>query len=358
MNKSKILRWVAYLSLTFFWSFIFVLFAYSFAQGNKQWMLRILSAKILFVPIIVYIALLAILLAIAMCLIYFFKQKGLLDPIEQQVKKIKEARVDEFQPLAFNKLTKVENYHQKEIIEGLNEIQKQIQTMTLDLQTEHQKQELLDGESKEEILENERHRLARELHDSVSQQLFAAMMIMSALNETIEQGANTTDFSKQIQMVAKILSMAQSEMRALLLHLRPINLEGRSLKQGIEQLLVELQSKVELKIIYDVEEVSIQPSIENELFRMVQELLSNTLRHAKASELELYLNQTANQLVLRIQDDGVGFDTSKKKAGSYGLLNVKERISSVGGTVKIISIPNQGTSIEIKIPLIDNEVRK
>lgn len=288
----------------------------------------------------------------------FFKQKGLLDPIEQQVKKIKEARVDEFQPLAFNKLTKVENYHQKEIIEGLNEIQKQIQTMTLDLQTEHQKQELLDGESKEEILENERHRLARELHDSVSQQLFAAMMIMSALNETIDRGGNITNFSKQIQMVAKILSMAQSEMRALLLHLRPINLEGRSLRQGIEQLLVEIQSKVELKIIYDVEEVSIQPSIENELFRVVQELLSNTLRHAKASELELYLNQSANQLVLRIQDDGVGFDTSKKKAGSYGLLNVKERISSVGGTVKIVSIPNQGTSIEIKIPLIDNEVRK
>lgn len=358
MNKSKILRWVAYLSLTFFWSFIFVLFAYFFSQGNKQWMLRILSAKILFVPIIVYIALLAILLAIAICLIDFFKQKGLLDPIEQQVKKIKEARVDEFQPLAFNKLTKVENYHQKEIIEGLNEIQKQIQTMTLDLQTEHQKQELLDGESKEEILENERHRLARELHDSVSQQLFAAMMVMSALNETIDRGENITNFSKQIQMVTKILSMAQSEMRALLLHLRPINLEGRSLKQGIEQLLVEIQSKVELKIIYDVEEVSIQPSIENELFRVVQELLSNTLRHAKASELELYLNQSANQLVLRIQDDGVGFDTSKKKAGSYGLLNVKERISSVGGTVKIVSIPNQGTSIEIKIPLIDNEVRK
>src|SRR5699024_983273 len=122
--------------------------------------------------------------------------------------------------------------------------------------------------------------------------------------------------------------------------------------------LVELQSKVELKIIYDVEEVSIQPSIENELFRVVQELLSNTLRHAKASELELYLNQLAIQLFLRIQDDGVGFVTSNKKAGSYGLLNVNERISSVGGTVKIISIPNQGTSIEIKIPLIDNEVRK
>lgn len=358
MSKSKMLRWITYLSLTFFWSFIFVLFAYFFSQGNQQWMLRILSAKILFVPIIVYIAILAILLSISMCLIYFFKQKGLLAPIEQQVKKIKEARVAEFQPLAFHKLTKIENYHQKEILESLNEIQQQIQMMTLDLQTEHQKQELLEGESKEEILENERHRLARELHDSVSQQLFAAMMMMSAINETIERGENITDFSKQIQMVAKILSMAQSEMRALLLHLRPINLEGRSLKQGIEQLLVELQSKVELKIIYDVVEVSIQPSIENELFRVVQELLSNTLRHSKASELELYLNHSAKQLVLRLQDDGVGFDTSQKKAGSYGLLNVKERISSVGGTVKILSILNQGTSIQIKIPLIDNEVMK
>lgn len=355
MSKSRIIRWVAYLSLTFFWSFIFVLFAYFFAQGNKQWMLRILSAKILFIPIIVYIALLAIILAIVMCLIYLIKQIGLLDPIDQQVKVIKEVRTEDYQMTSFDNMTKVDNRKQREIIENLNQIQAQIQTMTLELQTQHQKQELLDGESKEEILENERHRLARELHDSVSQQLFAAMMIMSALNETVNQNIKPENYSKQIQMVAKILSMAQSEMRALLLHLRPINLEGRSLKQGIEQLLIELKSKVELKIIYHIEEVSIQPSIENELFRVVQELLSNTLRHAKASELELYLNQSNHQLVLKIQDDGVGFDTSKQKAGSYGLLNVKERITSIGGTVKIISLLNQGTSIEIKIPLIETE---
>ena len=351
MSKSRIIRWVAYLSLTFFWSFIFVLFAYFFAQGNKQWMLRILSAKIIFIPIIVYIALLAIILAIVMCLIYLIKQKGLLDPIDQQVKVIKEVRTEDYQTTSFDNITKVDNRKQREIIENLNQIQAQIQTMTLELQTQHQKQELLDGESKEEILENERHRLARELHDSVSQQLFAAMMIMSALNETDNQNIKPENYSKQIQMVAKILSMAQSEMRALLLHLRPINLEGRSLKQ----LLIELKSKVELKIIYHIEEVSIQPSIENELFRVVQELLSNTLRHAKASELELYLNQSNHQLVLKIQDDGVGFDTSKQKAGSYGLLNVKERITSIGGTVKIISLLNQGTSVEIKIPLIETE---
>ena len=93
-------------------------------------------------------------------------------------------------------------------------------------------------------------------------------------------------------------------------------------------------------------------SIEDQLFRVIQELLSNTLRHAKADELEVYLNHIEHNVLLRVIDDGVGFDVDNQKAGSYGLMNIRERISAVGGTLKIISFKNQGTSIEIKIPLL------
>lgn len=205
------------------------------------------------------------------------------------------------------------------------------------------------AETREEILEKERHRLARELHDSVSQQLFAAMMMLSAINE--KSGELPENLQKQIQMVEGIVNESQSEMRALLLHLRPVKLEGKSLQRGIQQLLLELQSKVQIRLKWEISEVSTLPGIEDHLFRIIQELLSNTLRHAKAKTLEVYLHQTDQDISLRVVDDGVGFDSSLKKAGSYGLMNIQERVSGMGGTCKIISFPKKGTSVEIRIPV-------
>lgn len=206
------------------------------------------------------------------------------------------------------------------------------------------------GQTKEEILEAERHRIARELHDSVSQQLFAASMMLSAVNE---QDIDLPEiYQKQLAMIETIIKESQSEMRALLLHLRPIKLEGKTLKEGIEQLLTELNTKVPLAITYDIESIELSSVIENHLFRIVQELLSNVLRHAKASELYVYLNYQSGMIQLRIVDDGIGFDPNQKKTGSYGLLNIRERIEKLGGSVYIVSLPNQGTSVELTLPHI------
>lgn len=117
------------------------------------------------------------------------------------------------------------------------------------------------------------------------------MMMLSALNEQAQRTETPEPYRKQLAMVAEIINASQSEMRALLLHLRPISLEGKSLRKGIEQLLKELQTKIKIELIWDVEDVHLNSSIEDHLFRIVQELLSNTLRHAKAKELEVYLHQ-------------------------------------------------------------------
>src|SRR5699024_3782779 len=93
----------------------------------------------------------------------------------------------------------------------------------------------------------------------------------------------------EIMMIGEIIGDAQSEMRALLLHLRPINFDGKSLKEGIEQLLSELESKVPISISHEIEDVKLTEVVEDHLFRIVQELLSNVLRYSKASELEVYL---------------------------------------------------------------------
>lgn len=208
----------------------------------------------------------------------------------------------------------------------------------------------ISAETREEILETERHRIARELHDSVSQQLFAAAMLLS----TVEAEADSLPehIQSQLKVTSRVVADAQSEMRALLLHLRPIKLDNKSLKQGIEQILDELKTKLPIKISHEIEEIKLAEVVEDHLFRIIQELISNVLRHAKATELEVYFRETADFYQLRFVDDGKGFDMLEKKNSGHGLRNIKERIAGLGGNVKIISFPGQGTSVEIRIPLI------
>ncbi|HWJ79141.1 MAG TPA: sensor histidine kinase [Niallia sp.] len=199
----------------------------------------------------------------------------------------------------------------------------------------------------------ERNRLARELHDSVSQQLFAASMLLSAINETRPE-ANDRE-TKQLKLVEETIQQSQLEMRALLLHLRPVALKGKTLKSGIVELLTELMQKVSLDISWKLEDIELDKGIEDHLFRILQESVSNTLRHAKAERLEVQLIQRESFIILRIMDNGVGFNVDVRKAGSYGLQNMHERASEIGGILKMVSIKNQGTRLEVKVPILERE---
>ena len=228
-------------------------------------------------------------------------------------------------------------------------LSERLEKLSLEVQQLGSKPQFLGTETKEQVIQEERRRIARELHDSVSQQLFAAMMMISALNERADKFDEKEQ--KQLKMIEHVLSQAQSEMRALLLHLRPISLESKSLKSGIEGLLVELQTKVQMKIHWDIEDVKLPEGVEDHLFRIAQELLSNTLRHSHATTLEVYLRQLDSTVLFKIEDNGVGFNSEEMLPGSYGINNMKERVQGLGGQVRIVSFPNQGTTIEIKIPL-------
>ena len=228
-------------------------------------------------------------------------------------------------------------------------LSERLEKLSLEVQQLGSKPQFLGTETKEQVIEQERRRIARELHDSVSQQLFAAMMMISALNERADKFDEKEQ--KQLKMIEHVLSQAQSEMRALLLHLRPISLESKSLKSGIEGLLIELQTKVQMKIHWDIEDVKLPEGVEDHLFRIAQELLSNTLRHSHATTLEVYLRQLDSTVLFKIEDNGVGFNSEEILPGSYGINNMKERVQGLGGQVRIVSFPNQGTTIEIKIPL-------
>lgn len=212
----------------------------------------------------------------------------------------------------------------------------------------------LAGKARFTAIIEERQRLARELHDAVSQQLFAISMTATALSRTMDRDAEKA--KHQIALIEEMASVAQSEMRALLLHLRPVHLEGKKLTDGLHDLIRELQAKVPIEISTDIEEeVVLSRGIEDHLFRIVQEALSNTLRHSKASKLLVLLKRHRDTVMLSIRDNGVGFDVEQKKHTSYGIVSMQERVNELGGSMNIVSAPGNGTRIDIRIPIIVQE---
>lgn len=278
---------------------------------------------------------------------------SLNEPYEQIRAKINWLLLGKYKHSIFNQEVNQRSWYDNDKIlsNDINRIRERLVQLSADLQEFTAAPVFVGEDTKEEIIEKERSRIARELHDSVSQQLFAAMMMLSAINETID-GQLSEPIKKQLIKVEEVIGNAQTEMRALLLHLRPVALEDRSLKQGITNLLEELYSKVSLELKWELMETTLDSGIEDHLFRIVQEAVSNTLRHAKANKLEVYLNQTQDSVTLKIVDDGVGFESNQPdKVGSYGLRNMRERVVGLGGTFKIVSIKQQGTIVDISIPV-------
>lgn len=202
----------------------------------------------------------------------------------------------------------------------------------------------------QEMVSQERNRLARELHDSVSQQLFAASMMMSAITES--KPVSDDRETKQLKLVEETIHQSQLEMRALLLHLRPAALKGKSLQEGVQELLVELMQKVTMNIKWKVESIPLDKGVEDHLFRILQESVSNTLRHAKATSLDVLLIKRDDFVIMRVSDDGIGFEVDDEKTGSYGLQNMHERAVEIGGTLKVVSLKNKGTRLEVKVPVL------
>lgn len=241
----------------------------------------------------------------------------------------------------------------QEIKTKLTKIQKQMLEQTkLSQKIANEKAE--DQERRvQEMVSQERNRLARELHDSVSQQLFAASMMMSAVTESKPLSDDWE--TKQLKMIEATIHQSQLEMRALLLHLRPVALKGKSLQEGIQELLVELMQKVTMNIKWKVEPIPLDKGVEDHLFRILQESVSNTLRHAKATSLDVLLIKRDEFVIMRVTDDGIGFDQEDGKSGSYGLQNMYERAVEIGGTMKIVSLKNKGTRLEVKVPILEEE---
>lgn len=225
-----------------------------------------------------------------------------------------------------------------EIASAFNEMADRIDAQVSSLQRLAEENEKLIQQAKSVAVTEERQRLAQELHDAVSQQLFAIALTSAAqLLRQIEQSA----------------AQAQAEMRALLLQLRPQTLENRPLADAIRLLAQELAAKIPIKCHLKVADLILPAHIENHLYRIFQEGLANILRHSQASEVEIRLESLdqGRRVHLSIADNGVGFSEASIPKTSFGIRTIRERVNELGGTVEWISVPGKGTRLEVRIPI-------
>ncbi|GAB6688304.1 sensor histidine kinase [Streptococcus uberis] len=206
----------------------------------------------------------------------------------------------------------------------------------------------------QKIVQRERKRIARDLHDTVSQELFASSMILSGISMSLDH-LEKEELNNQILTVEAMLQNAQKDLRVLLLHLRPTELANRTLREGIDMILKELTDKSDIEVIYKENISKLPKSVEDNLFRIAQEFISNTLKHAKASQLEVYLKQTKNEVQLKMIDNGVGFDMDEVRDLSYGLKNIGDRVDDLAGTYNLISQKGKGVSMDIRLPIMSEE---
>ncbi|MBF8970059.1 MULTISPECIES: sensor histidine kinase [unclassified Streptococcus] len=221
------------------------------------------------------------------------------------------------------------------------------------LQENRQEQENQELVEKAQVITEERQRIARDLHDTVSQELFAASMMVSGLRQS---SIDADEMRGQLQGVEGILNTAQNDLRILLLHLRPRELEGRDLVTALKTLLSEVEEKSSISTRLEVSVGNLSSEIENHCYRIVQEFISNTLRHAQAKHIEVYLRQTPGQLQLKMVDDGVGFQKNQTKDFHYGLANMEERVEDMAGRMTLRTAPYQGVAIDIRIPILKGEL--
>ena len=319
------------------------------AKVTRHDFLRLLLANVLSAPLLVYLLIGALLISSGVTVIVLWRQRVVRSQLDSRLAQL---NAGQYQAPIFNRSQQAEAALGKQPAALLEALRQKMIRLQREIERYSNTPVRFSGETREAILTGERHRLARELHDSVSQQLFAAMMMLSALRSVAARDPKQEALNKQLDTIQKVINEAQAEMRALLLHLRPTNLEGKSLKQGIIQLLKELQTKITIKITWQLDDIQLNAAAEDNLFRIVQELLSNTLRHAKADSLEVYLKRLQDMVILRMVDDGVGFDPKETSSnGNYGLANIKERAAAMGGTAKVVSVVGQGTSVEVRVPL-------
>ena len=226
----------------------------------------------------------------------------------------------------------------KKVMREMEKYQKQLKNLSLHLQN---------------VIEEDRKKLAHEIHDSLGQELTALKIQLSLLAENPPSSKKT--LKSKINTMTNLVDSIMAEVRDTSLSLSPIVLEHFGFESAIRWLIEDFQKKTSIQYNLKYELGTILPNNHQfslTVFRIFQELMTNTARHSEATHVNIMFTELEDSLYLEFRDNGKGIPKSKIfSLNSFGLLGIRERVLSHGGSVKITSKKNKGTKVIIKMPL-------
>jgi signal transduction histidine kinase len=242
------------------------------------------------------------------------------------------------------------------------ETDRQIHSLQEGRLRESEQREVLKGELYKRIVaaqESERQRIARELHDETGQALTAIGMGLRGL----EGGLKSSERDNTVQNLRQLESLTAhslDELQRLIADLRPSHLDDLGLSSALRWYAGNVQERTKLDVQVETRgnEPTLPSLVKTALFRIIQEALTNIIKHAHASRVRIYLVFSAQKIVARVIDDGQGFNPVTVEASgriSWGLKGMEERASLLGGKLKVSSKPGEGTTVEVSVPFSQEE---
>jgi len=198
--------------------------------------------------------------------------------------------------------------------------------------------------------EDERSRIARELHDELGALLTAAKLDAARLKARL--GTMTPEVAERLLHLNKLLNDGIALKRQIIENLRPSSLSNLGMVAALDIVTGEFAKASGLSIHVKLAETDLSPSGELTTYRLVQEALTNIAKYAKATEVWVELSQLEGTVTIAVRDNGCGFDITVRRQGAHGLLGMRYRVEAEGGEMTLISQPGAGTSLEARLPSI------
>jgi PAS domain S-box-containing protein len=216
----------------------------------------------------------------------------------------------------------------------------------------------LYGQARRLAALEERQRLARDLHDSVSQVLYGIGLGARTAGTLLERAAITPELKSSLaEPLDYVLSLAEAglaEMRALIFELRPDSLEREGLVAALTRQAAAARVRHRLDVHTDFcQEPALPFEAKETLYRISQEALNNVVKHAQATRVDIRLREDEGTIVLEVEDDGVGFDPQREYHGHMGLNSMRERAAQLGGVLLVVSKAGQGAVVRARVPAPD-----
>ncbi len=237
--------------------------------------------------------------------------------------------------------------------EQLNFMADQLESAVSSLRELAEQNRRLGEEAGRGAVLEERMRLSRDLHDTVNQQLFVLAMRVAALKKRLEKNDTKVEsLVTEMEKLEGIARQAHSQIRELILQIRPVTLEKEGLGPALEEYVKNTAEHEgwQVKTRIDIKIQQAAPVSEG-LFRIAQEALNNISKHASAQGIEVCLGLEKGEIKMEIGDNGIGFDPKKKiRPTAVGLSGIRERIKAIGGRLEIESAPGEGSCIIVTVP--------